>query len=646
MTSIQLPDGSIRNFDADVTGLDLAKNISPSLAKKAVLVRVDGTLMDLSRLLPDGATVEIITRDSQEGLEVIRHDCAHVLAEAVQGLWPDVKVTIGPTIEHGFYYDFDRDVPFREDDLQAIEQRMHDIIARQANFTREVWTRDRAIDFFRQIGEPYKVELIEDLPESEEITIYRQGDWTDLCRGPHAPSVGFIGKGFKLVKVSGSYWRGDHRNATLQRIYGVCFHDEAKLAAHLHMLEEAAKRDHRKLGRALDMFHFQDEAPGSVFWHPKGWTVFCSLIEYLRDRQGLAGFSEVNTPDMMDKSFWETTGHWDKYGENMFTLETEDQRCFCMKPMSCPGAVELFKTGIRSYRDLPLRMGEFGKVHRYEPSGALHGLMRVRSFTQDDAHVFCTHDQMMDECIQLTELILAIYRDFGFEDVHIKFSDRPEKRIGSDSIWDKAETALRGALDQTGIDYSVNPGEGAFYGPKLEFVLRDAIGRDWQCGTIQLDFNLPERLGATYITPEGGRETPVMIHRAMFGSLERFAGILIEHHAGKLPVWLAPVQAVVATIVSEADSHAKLVKKALSDAGLRVELDLRNEKINLKVREHSMAKVPWMLIVGRREAEDGTVALRRHGSKDQIVVPLADAISTLVSSAHRPESVRSVVRIN
>jgi len=638
MVKLTLPDDSIREFPEAITGLGLAEDISKSLAKKVVAIDVDGDLWDLTRPIETDAKVRLITRDEPEGVEIIRHDTAHVLAEAVQELFPGTQVTIGPNIENGFFYDFARNEPFSTDDFEKIEKRMAEIVDRDEPITREVWDRKEAIEHFKSIGETYKAEIIEDLPQDEEITVYRQGNWKDLCRGPHLPSTGRLGKAFKLTKLAGAYWRGDSNNAQLQRIYGTAWANEKDLKKHLLMLEEAEKRDHRKLGREMNLFHFQEEAPGSVFWHPHGWTLFQSLIDYMRDQQGKAGYEEINTPDVMDKSLWEKSGHWEKFGENMYTSVTPDDRTFCLKPMNCPGHVQVFKHGLRSYRELPLKFAEFGKVHRYEPSGALHGMMRVRHFTQDDAHIFCTEDQITEECVTVTNLILSIYRDFGFEDVRLKFSDRPEKRVGSDAIWDRAEAALKTAIEATGLEYTLNPGEGAFYGPKIEFVLRDTIGRDWQCGTVQVDFNLPGRLGSFYIGEDGEKHEPVMIHRALFGSLERFLGILIEHHAGRFPLWLAPLQCVVATITSDADEYAQQVADVLKEHGLNTEADLRNEKINYKVREHSLAKVPALLVVGKREAEEGTVAIRRLGSKDQVVLPLSEAAKALAEEALPPQA--------
>ena len=633
---LEFPDGSVREFAATTTGTDVATSISNSLAKKALAVRVNGELRDLYLPIGGDARVEVVTDKDADGLELLRHDAAHVMAEAVQELYPDTQVTIGPAIENGFYYDFARAEPFTPSDLETIEARMREIVARDEHIRREVWEREAAIEFFREAGELYKAEIIEDLPENEVISVYRQGDFVDLCLGPHLPSTGKLGTAFKLTRVSGAYWRGDSNKEMLQRIYGTIWPSPKELKAYLTMLEEAEKRDHRRLGREMDLFHFQEEGPGSVFWHPKGWTLFQSLIAYMRERQRRAGYQEINTPDILDQSLWEKSGHLEKFGENMYSTTTPDERTFSLKPMNCPGGVQVFKHGLKSYRDLPMYLAEFGKVHRYEPSGALHGLMRVRAFTQDDAHVFCTREQVTEECVKVTHLILDIYRDFGFEDVRIKFSDRPEKRVGEDAIWDESEAALMAALEASGKEWSLNPGEGAFYGPKLEFVLRDAIGRDWQCGTVQLDLNLPGRLGASYIGEDGEKHAPVMIHRALFGSLERFTGILLEHHAGRLPVWLAPVQMKVLTITQDADAYAREVLAAADAAGLRAEVDLRNEKINYKVREHSLQKIPALFVVGKREAEDGTVAIRRLGSKDQTILPLDEAIAALVEEGHNP----------
>ena len=635
--SLSFLDGSSRSFKSGVTGREVAESIAKSLAKKAVAVQIDGKTRDLAERIKSDAKVRILTREDAEALALIRHDAAHVMAEAVQELYPGTQVTIGPVIENGFYYDFARDEPFTPEDLPKIESKMREIVARDRPFTCEVVDRNKAKELFKKKGESFKVELIDAIPEGEEIKLYSQGDWLDLCRGPHMTSTGKVGKGFKLLKIAGAYWRGDSSKPMLQRIYGTAWASEEEVNAYLHQLEEAEKRDHRRLGREMDLFHFQEEAPGAVFWHPKGWALFTALIGYMRRRQNAWGYVEVNSPDMMERTLWEQSGHWEKFGDHMYVTETPDERIYACKPMNCPGHVQIFKHGLKSYRDLPLRLAEFGKVHRYEPSGALHGLLRVRHFTQDDAHIFATEDQITEECVRLNEQMLSIYRDFGFEDVRIKFSDRPEKRVGSDEVWDKAEAALKRAVGASGLSYELNPGEGAFYGPKLEYVLRDAIGRDWQCGTIQVDLNMPLRLGAFYIAPDGEKTVPVMIHRAMFGSLERFTGILIEHYAGHLPLWLAPVQAVVATIVSDADAYAGEMLEALRKAGLRAEADLRNEKINYKVREHSLAKVPVLLVVGRRETEEETVSVRRLGSQEQQVMKLDAVVLMLTDEAVPPD---------
>ncbi len=640
MISIKLPDGSERALEDGSSGLDLALNISKSLAKKSVAMVLDGTLTDLKDPLHDGASVEIVTRDDERALELIRHDAAHVMAEAVQELFPGTQVTIGPVIEDGFFYDFARDEPFTLDDLPKIEAKMKEIIQRNAPFSKQVWSREDTAKAFADMGEGYKVELLDAIPDGEDVKIYHQGDWFDMCRGPHMVSTGQIGQAFKLMKVAGAYWRGNSDNAMLTRIYGTAWNNEKDLKAYLTRLEEAEKRDHRKLGREMDLFHFQDEGPGSVFWHEKGWTLFQNLINYMRRRNDGAGYDEVNTPDMLDRSLWEASGHWEKFGENMYTTTTPDDRVFALKPMNCPGHVQVFKNGLKSYRDLPAKISEFGKVHRYEPSGALHGLMRVRSFTQDDAHVFVADDQITQECLAIHNLLLSIYQDFGFTDIRIKFSDRPEKRVGTDAVWDEAEAALKTAVEAAGDAYTLNPGEGAFYGPKLEYVLRDAIGRDWQCGTLQVDLNLPERLGAFYIGSDGEKHIPVMLHRAIFGSLERFTGILIEHHAGHFPLWLAPLQIMIATITSEADDYAVKVRDAMRAAGLRVDADLRNEKINYKVREHSLGKVPAIIALGAREAQEGTVSIRRIGSKQQTVMTLEEAIDSFVQEALPPDLAR------
>jgi threonyl-tRNA synthetase len=631
MTNITLPDGSVREFDSVTNGAQLAASIGKGLAQSAVAVRVNGELWDLGREIASDARVEIVTRESGEGLELLRHDAAHVLAEAVKELWPDTQVTIGPAIENGFYYDFSRAEPFSDEDLAVIEKRMQEIVDRDETIVREEWQRDAAVEFFRDIGEAYKAEIIAAIPADQPITLYRQGEFVDLCRGPHLPSTGKLGKAFKLTHVSGAYWRGDSRNEMLQRIYGTAWANDKQLRQYLQMLEEAEKRDHRRLGKQMDLFHFQEESPGAVFWHPKGWTLFQNLIGFMREQQTKAGYREINTPEIVDRSLWEASGHWDSFGENMFTTQTRDGRMYAIKPMNCPCHIQVFKQGITSYRELPVRLAEFGKCHRFEPSGALHGMMRVRAFTQDDAHIFCTSAQITGESIAVCDLILGIYRDFGFENIRIKFADRPEVRVGEDEVWDQAEASLLAALEAAGLEYTHNPGEGAFYGPKLEFVLRDAIGRDWQCGTLQVDLNMPARLGASYIGEDGNRHVPVMLHRAIFGSLERFMGILIEHHAGNLPLWLAPVQVKVLTITSEADAYADAVAHRLREAGLRTGTDLRNEKISYKVREHSHAKVPVLLAVGQREVETGKVALRRLGSREQQVLSLDEAVEALVA---------------
>ena len=644
MISLTFSDGSARNFKPGVTGREVADSISKSLAKKAVAMTLDGKVKDLAEPIRAGARIRILTREDPEALPLIRHDAAHVMAEAVQELYPGTQVTIGPVIDDGFYYDFARDEPFTPEDLPAIEAKMREIIARDSPFTCEVMDRAKAKKLFADKGEIFKLELIDAIPEGDEIRIYSQREWLDLCRGPHMTSTGKVGKGFKLLKIAGAYWRGDSNNPMLQRIYGTAWASEEDLTAYLHQLEEAEKRDHRRLGREMDLFHFQEEAPGAVFWHPKGWTLFQALIGYMRRRQRAWGYFEVNSPDMLDRALWEQSGHWEKFAENMYIAETPDERVYCCKPMNCPGHVQIFKHGLKSYRDLPLRLAEFGKVHRYEPSGALHGLLRVRHFTQDDAHIFCTEDQITEECVRLNEQMLSIYRDFGFEDVRIKFSDRPARRVGSNEVWDKAEAALKRAVEAADLNYEFNPGEGAFYGPKLEYVLRDAIGRDWQCGTIQVDLNMPQRLGAFYIGPDGEKTVPVMIHRAMFGSLERFTGILIEHYAGHLPLWLSPVQVMVAPIVSDADAYATKVLEAAKRAGLRAEADLRNEKITYKVREHSLAKVPVLLVVGKREAKEGTVSVRRLGSQEQQVMLLDAAIKAIVAEVVPPDLAGSEAR--
>ena len=656
MVTITLPDGSNRKFDGPVTGAELAADIGPGLAKAALTVRVDGEMKDLSGAIETDAEVAIITSKDEDALELLRHDCAHVMAEAVKELFPETQVTIGPNIENGFFYDFARDEPFVPEDLEKIEARMHEIVDRDEEITREVWDRAEAIAFFKGQGEHYKAEIIEGIPGDEKISLYRQGEFIDLCRGPHLPSTGKLGKAFKLMKLAGAYWRGDSNNEMLQRIYGTCWADKKQLKQHLHMLEEAEKRDHRRLGREMGLFHLQDVAIGSVFWHPKGWTLYRTVQEYMRVRLEGGGYVEVNTPQLVDRSLWEDSGHWEKFRENMFIAEVDENRgggethleietgpghvaatkYLALKPMNCPCHVQIFKQGTTSYRDLPLRMAEFGSCHRYEPSGALHGLMRVRAFTQDDAHIFCTDDQIEAETKIFIELLASIYSDFGFDDFVVKFSDRPPVRAGSDEVWDRAEKALMDATTAAGVELVMNPGEGAFYGPKLEFVLRDAIGRDWQCGTHQVDFVLPERLDASYIGEDGAKHRPVMLHRAILGSFERFIGILIENYAGRFPLWLAPVQIVVTTITNAADVYASKVLGALGDAGLRAELDVRNEKINYKIREHSHAKVPVILVIGANEEADGTVAMRRLGGKDQEILALEEATSRLVEAAAGP----------
>ena len=638
MPAITLPDGSVRQFSGPVTGTEIAASIGPGLARAALAMEVDGAAQDLSREIGADAAVRFITRKDEAALGLIRHDTAHVLAEAVQALYPGTQVTIGPAIENGFYYDFARNQAFTPEDFPAIEAKMREIVAANAPFSREVWPRDNAIAFFEARGERFKAELIRDLPASETITIYRQGAWLDLCRGPHMRGTGDIGGAFKLMKTAGAYWRGDHRNPMLSRIYGTAWRDQKELDAHLHQIEEAERRDHRRIGREMDLFHIQEEAVGSVFWHPKGWKLYRTVEAYMRRRLDAAGYEEVKTPQLVDRSLWEASGHWEKFRKSMFIAEVEDEETtLALKPMNCPCHVQIFKQGLRSYRQLPLRMAEFGACHRYEPSGALHGIMRVRAFTQDDAHIFCTEDQIAPETVKFVELLTAVYADFGFESFAIKFSDRPEVRAGADEVWDRAEAALSSACATAGVAYTLNPGEGAFYGPKLEFVLRDAIGRDWQCGTLQVDFVLPERLDAEYVTAESARARPVMLHRAILGSFERFLGILIEQYAGRFPLWLAPVQAVVATIVSDADAYAQDVAAALRAAGLAVETDLSNQKINAKIREHSLTHIPNILVVGRKEAEARTVALRRLGGAAQEVLELDEAVALLKAEATPPD---------
>jgi len=643
MPAITLPDGSVRRFDAAVTGAEVAAAIGPGLARAALAMKVDGALSDLSRTIDRDAAVVFVTRRDPDALGLIRHDAAHVLAEAVQGLFPGTQVTIGPSIDNGFYYDFARNEPFTPDDFAGIEARMREIVARNAPFEREVWDRDEAIRFFEARGEAYKAELIRDLPPTETITLYKQGDWIDLCRGPHMRGTGDVGTAFKLMKVAGAYWRGDHRNAMLSRIYGTAWRDQKELDAYLHQLEEAERRDHRRIGREMDLFHIQEEATGSVFWHPKGWTLYRTAENYIRRRLEASGYQEVRTPQLVDRKLWEASGHWDNYKENMFIARVEDEdTTLALKPMNCPCHVLIFRHALRSYRELPLRMAEFGACHRYEPSGALHGIMRVRAFTQDDAHIFCTEAQIAEETVAFVALLSSVYRDFGFDSFRVKFSDRPVPRAGTDEMWDRAEQALRDACALGGIEYELSPGEGAFYGPKLEFVLRDAIGREWQCGTIQVDYVLPERLDAEYVAEDGTRQRPVMLHRAILGSFERFLGILIEQYAGRFPLWLAPVQVVVASIVSDAAEYANDVALALRMRGLEVRVDERNEKINAKVREHSLAHVPVIVVVGRREAEQRTVALRRLGGEAQEALSLDDAVARLAAEATPPDLIRDI----
>jgi threonyl-tRNA synthetase len=635
MISITLPDGKIREYQSAVTGAQIAKDIAPSLLKKALVIEVDGEYIDLSVEITKDSKVKIITMEDDYALELIRHDSAHCMAMAVQELFPGTQVTIGPVIENGFYYDFARDEPFSETDLEKIEKKMQQIIDQNPQTTREVWPRDKAIEHFKKIGENYKAEIIESIPKGEELSIYFHGKWHDLCRGPHLPSLGRIGKAFKLMKVAGAYWRGDSNNKMLQRIYGTCWRTKKDLDEYLHRIEEAEKRDHRKLGKVLDLFHFQEESPGAVFWHQKGWSLFQSLVNFMRNKQTEAGYLEVNTPEMLDKTLWEKSGHWEKFQEHMYTTDA-DEKTFAIKPMNCPGHVQVFNQGLKSYKDLPLKISEFGKVHRYEPSGALHGLMRVRAFTQDDAHIFCTEEQITEESLKVTNLILDIYKSFGFHDVKLKFSDRPEKRVGDDAIWDKSEKALLDAIKASGLKYEINKGEGAFYGPKIEFVLIDAIGRDWQCGTLQVDFNLPGRLGASYVANDGSKKIPVMLHRAMFGSLERFIGILIEHHAGKFPFWLSPEQVAVLPISSEQNDYAEKVKLLLEKKGLRSIIDLRNEKINYKIREHSVSKIPVLMICGGKEVQNNSITIRRLGEEKQETISLEKAISSLQAESITP----------
>ncbi|MBS1040778.1 threonine--tRNA ligase [Gluconobacter cerinus] len=641
MPAITLPDGSVRTFDGTVTGTTIAASIGPGLAKAALAMEVNGKLVDLSTEIADDAAVKFVTKKDDASLEMIRHDAAHVLAEAVQSLWPETQVTIGPSIKDGFYYDFSREKPFTPDDFEAIEAKMREIVAANAPFTREVWDRDEAIRFFEEKGEAFKAELIRDLPESEQISIYRQGEWLDLCRGPHLRGTADVGTAFKLMRVAGAYWRGDHRNPMLTRIYGTAWRDKKELDAHLMRLEEAEKRDHRRIGREMDLFHIQEEAVGQIFWHHKGWRLYTVLQDYMRRAQSRNGYEEVRTPQLVDRALWEASGHWDKYRENMFIAQVEDEdKTLALKPMNCPCHVQIFRHGLRSYRELPLRMAEFGACHRYEPSGSLHGIMRVRGFTQDDAHIFCTDDQIADETAKFVKMLAEVYTDLGFESFRVKFSDRPETRAGSDEVWDRAEGSLKTACEIAGVEYEYNPGEGAFYGPKLEFVLTDAIGRDWQCGTLQVDYVLPERLDASYIGEDSQRHRPVMLHRAILGSFERFIGILIEQYAGKFPLWLAPTQVVVASIVSDAADYANEVAAELKAAGLQVVTDVRNDKINAKIREHSLARVPVILVVGRREAEERKVAMRRLGGANQEILGLEEAVKTLTAEATPPDIAR------
>ena len=622
MPNIKLPDGKKIEFSKSITGLEIAKKISSSLAKEALIISVNGILKDLNHEINSDSEVKILTSKDKDGLDTIRHDTAHILAMAVQELFPKTQVTIGPTIENGFYYDFSRKEPFTESDLKKIEIKMSEIVDRNEKTYREVWSRDEAIKHFKKIGENYKAEIIKDIPKNEEISIYFHGKWHDLCRGPHLASTGKIGKHFKLTKVAGAYWRGDSNNEMLQRIYGTSWASKKDLEDYLRKIEEAEKRDHRKLGKEMDLFHFREESPGSVFWHQKGWSLFQKLISYMREKQDQAGYNEINTPEILDRSLWEKSGHWDKFGENMYTSTTPDDKVFAIKPMNCPGCVQVFNQGLKSYRDLPLKMSEFGKVHRYEPSGALHGLLRVRAFTQDDAHIFCSEEQITQECLSVTNLILSIYNDLGFEKIILKYSDRPDKRVGDDKVWDKSENALLEAIKKTNLEYSVNKGEGAFYGPKIEFVLRDAIGRDWQCGTLQVDLNLPGRLGASYIDKDGSKKVPVMLHRALFGSLERFIGILIENYAGKLPFWISPLQSVVIPVSQDFDEYAKKVHNEVKKMGISCEVDLKNHNLNYKIREHSLKKIPLLLICGKKEVDSNTVTIRKLDSNKQETMEL------------------------
>jgi len=626
MVLIKFPDGTKKNFSNSIKGDELAKSISSSLSKSAIAISINGQLKDLDFEINKDCDAQIITKESELGIEILRHDAAHVMAESVKTLYPDVQVTIGPPIENGFYYDFSKKVPFTPEDLNKIEKKMLEIINKNESFEREVWDRKKAINYFKDQGEIYKTEIIKDIPNKDEISIYKQGKFLDLCKGPHSPSTGKIGKFFKLIKLAGAYWRGDSNNEMLQRIYGTAWTTKNDLENYLQILEEAGKRDHRKLGREMDLFHFQEESPGSIFWHNKGWDVFMRLQNYLRKKQSEAGYEEINTPDILDKSLWEKSGHWEKFKENMFTISTEDKRVFALKPMNCPGCIQVFNQGIKSYKDLPIKISEFGKVHRYEHSGAVHGMMRVRSFTQDDAHIFCTEDQITHECIEVTNLILEVYKDFGFSNIKINYSDRPKKRVGEDKIWDKSEKALLKAVKEAGVEYTISKGEGAFYGPKIDFVLKDAINREWQCGTVQVDFNLPERLNANYINEKGEKQKPVLIHRALFGSLERFLGILIEHYNGKFPFWLAPTQVTICTITEKFNNFGKEVYKKLTELGIKVEFDSRNEKINYKIREHSHKKVPIILIIGEKEKKENSVTVRELSIENQSFLELDKAI--------------------
>ena len=636
MPIINLPDGNKIEFPNKVSGVEIAEKISKSLAKQALIMSVDGELKDLSYVIEKNSSVKIITHKDSDGLDAIRHDTTHIMAMAVQEIFPGTKLAIGPAIKDGFYYDFDRDEPFTPKDLEKIEKKMKEIVEKNELTRREVWERNKTKDHYKKLGEKYKVELVDSIPKESEVSIYYHGKWYDLCRGPHLLSTGKIGKYFKLTKVAGAYWRGDSKNEMLQRIYGTSWPSQKELDDYLKRIEEAEKRDHRKLGKEMDLFHFREESPGSVFWHEKGWTLFQRLVEYMRMKQRLAGYKEINTPELLDKTLWEKSGHWEKFGEHMFTSETPDEKTFAIKPMNCPGCVQVFNQGLKSYRDLPLKLSEFGKVHRYEPSGALHGLLRVRAFTQDDAHIFCTEDQITQESLSVTNLILKIYKDLGFENIILKYSDRPEKRVGDDSVWDKSEAALLEAIKQSKLEYTINKGEGAFYGPKIEFVLRDAIGRDWQCGTLQVDLNLPNRLGATFVDKDGTKKVPVMLHRALFGSLERFIGILIENYAGKLPFWLSPTQAVVCSIAEENNDYVKKLFEDLFKEGIKCEVDLRNQKINYKVREHSLAKVPMIIVCGKKEVADNTVTVRRLGSEKQETIKREDLIKNMLIANKLP----------